>query len=476
MLGQSRVRVAAVALVALFGATGASFGYAAQASSGRVVMAEFTDVSPIVPGQQVKVHGVTVGQVGEPSFDAERGLALVPLYVDASAMPVHDDASASVAPVSLLGERYIDLHTGSPDAPELGLMDAIPATATSQDEDLQAVLDTLDDPTAASLAALVGTLGQGFDNNGEEVQAAITALEPAMTDTDALVRVLAEQNELLGSVVDRVEPVASAVAADGGARLDGLVASATDLLATTAERDAALQGTLAELPGTLTEARTTLDDLSGTATTTAATLQGIRPVTDDLRELSLELQAFADSADPALSSLDGVLERADELLTEARPIAAELRAAGPDLASTLDGLQPVVGDLTGNLGDVFAFIRNWALTTNQRDGLSHYFRAFYVLNPDAVSGYLPGGLADLAPSPGPDATPDDQIDSPAGAGGPTGRLPGAEGRPGDLGLLGGGGDSSPRGDGDPPGGNRDGASGLTEEQERGAVGMLLGGN
>lgn len=468
MLGQSRTRVAAVALVAVFGATGASYGYAAQESSGRVVMAEFTDVSPIVPGQQVKVHGVAVGQVGEPSFDAERGVALVPLYVDASAMPVHDDATASVAPVSLLGERFVDLRTGTPGAPELGLMDAIPATATSQDEDLQAVLDTLDDPTAASLAALVGTLGQGFDNNGEEIQGAITALEPALTDTDALVRVLSEQNELLGSVVDRVEPVATAVAADDGARLDGLIASATDLLATTAERDAQLRGTLTELPGTLTEAQTTLGELSGTARTTAATLEGLRPTTDDLRELSVELQAFADSADPALSSLDGVLERADELLTEARPIAAELRAAGPDLRTTLDGLQPIVGDLNGSLGDVFGFIRNWALTTNEKDGLSHYFRAYFVLNPDPVTGFVPGGLADLAPTPADDPTPDTQIQEPVGGGLPSGRLPGAEGEPGDLGLLGGGGDR--------PAAEDEGATGLSPEQERGAVGMLLGGN
>jgi phospholipid/cholesterol/gamma-HCH transport system substrate-binding protein len=454
-------RMVAVAAVAVLAATGAASGLAASQDSGRVIMAEFTDVSPILAGQQVKVHGVTVGQVGAPSYLPDRKIALVPLHVEAAALPVHTDATAFVAPISLLGERFIDLDTGSADAPVLPVTSAITTRHTGQKQDLQAILDTTDDPTAASLAAMVTTLGQGAEGNGENIRKTLAALAPAMNDTDRLVSVLAEQNELLGGVVDQVTPVTQALAADDGRRLDGLVDSATSLLATTAQRDAQLRSTLEELPSTLASARRTLGDLTGTANAATATLHDIRPLTDNLVAVSDELTTFSNSADPALASADPVLDRASELLDAAQPVAEQLRAAGPDLRTTAAGAAPIVENLRGNLGNVLGFIRNWALTTNQKDGLSHYFRASYVLNPDAVSGNLPGGLPDLAPSPPFNPNPNPKVDR-----APGGPIP-------DVGGLLAPQPGTPDNAAQPDAGGS--ATGLSPDQEQGALGFLMGG-
>ncbi|ALL82190.1 hypothetical protein AD017_15205 [Pseudonocardia sp. EC080619-01] len=459
-LGFSRLRILVIATVAIVAGTGAAAGIG-NSEDGRILITEFADVSPILAGQQVKINGVTVGEVGEPQFDPVRKVAQVPLRVDARAMPVHTDATVRVAPVSLLGERFLDLRTGDPAAPELPMDGVIGVDRTGQEEDLQNILDTLDDPTAGSLAALVTTLGQGTANNGENVQKTLAALGPAMTDTDQLVSVLADQNELLGRVVDQVEPVTGAFAVDEGRRLDGLVASTTSLLGTTAARDAQLRGTLQELPGTLAAARATLGELAGTAQSTSVTLGNLRPTTDNLVQISEELHRFADSADPALASADPVLDRASELLDQAQPVAAQLRAAGPDLQRTVDGAEPIVRDLNGNLGNVLGFIRNWALTTNEKDGLSHYFRASYVANPDAVSGFVPGGLPDLAPAPGPDPSPNPQVNEPA----PSGPGPGTAAQPGQ--------DSNTLLQSQPT--PESSATGLSPEQEQGALGTLLGG-
>lgn len=462
MLGFPTPRVLVVAAVALLAATGAATGIGSSDQDGRVIMTEIADVSPVLAGQPVKVNGVTVGEVGEPSFLPDRKIALVPLRVDARALPVHTDATARVAPVSLLGERFVALNPGTPAAPELPIDRSLPTAQTGQDADLQNILDTLDDPTAGSLAALVTTLGQGADGNGQNIQKTLAALGPAMTDTDQLVKVLSGQNELLGRVVDQVQPVTGALAADDGRRMDGLVGSANSLLGTTAAKDAQLRSTLQELPGTLTAARTTLGQLAGTAGSTSVTLGNLRPTTDNLVDISTELKRFADSADPALASADPVLDRASELLDQAQPVASELRAAGPDLQQTVAGAKPIVGELNGNLGNVLGFIRNWALTTNQKDGLSHYFRASFVVSPDAASGFLPGGLPNGAPSPGADPSPNPQVNTPA----PSRPGQGSAAQPGqDSGgtLL----QSQPT--------PESSATGLTPEQERGAVGTLLGG-
>lgn len=465
MNGISKTRMIAVVMVALFGATGAYSGWEAKESAGRVVMAEFTDVSPIIAGQQVKVHGVTVGEVGEPSYDAKRKVALVPLHVNASALPVHRDATAQVEPISLLGERFVSLDAGSANAPELGIQESIKTTSTGRNEDLQSVLDTLDDPTAAGLGALVTTLGQGANGNGENIQKAITAIVPSLTDTDKLVRVLRDQNKLLGSVIDRAAPVTSSIAAAGGSRLDHLVNSTHGLLGTTAVRDDQLKAMLRELPGTLSAARQTLGDLAGTADSAGKALGNMRPTTDNLEEIAHELDVFADSAQPALAAADPVLDRASDLLASARPVADQLRQAGPGLRKTFNGAEPIVTDLTNNLGNVLGFVRGWALSTNGRDGLSHYFRGHAIGTPDTVTGFVPGGGPSLGSPPRKDdPSPNKHVDD------PTYKEPSQKTEPGTAGNM-----LNPGGllNRDPkPGGS---ATGLTPEQERGAAGFLLGG-
>ena len=75
-LGFSRWRILAVGLVALLAGTGAAAGIS-NAESGRIVIAEFTDVSPILAGQQVKINGVDVfhPSSGEVRSDNADGIA-----------------------------------------------------------------------------------------------------------------------------------------------------------------------------------------------------------------------------------------------------------------------------------------------------------------------------------------------------------------------------------------------------------------
>lgn len=421
------------------------------------ITAEFADASPLVVGNDVKVKGVTVGEVGEMSVRGNT--AIVTLKLDGAALPLHKDARATVRPVSLLGERFVDLERGTSSAPLLRPGDVLPVQQTGQAVDLDQVLNTVDDPTGQSLAALVTMLGQGMQGNGANADASIKALASSMRDTDGLVRILDQQNQLLTSLVDKVRPVATALAAEDGKTLRGLVDSSRQVLERTARNQEALDASLAELPGTLTDARNTLAELTGTAKATAPVLNGMRPTTDNLGAVSDELKKFSEAADPALSSAKPVLERADKLLGEARPVVEELRKAGPHLRGTAAGANPLTAALAGNLDNVLNFFRFWAMSTNGWDGLSHYFRGLAIINPESVTGLLPS-LGGTPPSPG---------NAPAaGQPGAPPPLP----LPAVPGLLGNGGLLDPKGPAAPDGG----VTGLNQRQESGALGFLLGGS
>jgi phospholipid/cholesterol/gamma-HCH transport system substrate-binding protein len=314
-----------------------------------------------------------------------------------------------VRPVTLLGERYVDLQRGTPSAPVLRPGEVMTTAHTGQATDLDQVLNALDDPTGTALAALVTTLGEGVQGNGSNVAAALKALAPAMTDTSELARVLDQQNAAITGVLQSLDPVASALAADKGQTLHALVTSSDGLLGTTAANATALNQVLTELPGTLRTATSTLADLTGTANAAMPALAAIRPVTDNLSAISTELEQFASAANPALASAQPVLDKADQLLAQAQPVVDELQAAGPALRSVAGSATQLVDRLSGNLDNVFNFLKYWALTTNGYDGLSHYFRAAIIVTPMSATGTIPGlggnlGVGGTQPSSAPPAT------------------------------------------------------------------------
>jgi phospholipid/cholesterol/gamma-HCH transport system substrate-binding protein len=419
------------------------------------VLARFADASPLLAGNDVRLAGVKVGEIA--GMRVVDGAAEVVMDLDRTVLPLHSDSRATIRPVTLLGERFVDLNRGSPDAPVMRPTDEISIDRTGQATDLDQILDVVDDPTGEALGALVGVLGDGLGGNGQNVDDAIKALEPAMTRTDELASILSDQNDTLNSLVDSLEPVASSLATEDGKALDRLVGSAHGLLGTTAANQEDLRASVQELPGTIGSARTTLGELAGTAREAGPTLAALRPTTDNLQQVSRELIAFAESADPALASLQPVLDEAKGLMDEVRPVATSLREQGPDTVDTVTGAEPLVRDLTDNRGNVMEFLKRWALTTNAKDGLTHYFRAFTDVTPMIATSNIPGEGGNAGVGGTPPALTTDPAGEPV--------EPPQVGNPGGL-LT----PPAPEGQGD------GGVTGLTPDQEGGALGFLIGGD
>ena len=397
----------AVAGAAFSGAAFSGTGLAPSEKSDIEVVAEFTDAGAIIAGNDVKVDGVQAGRVER--LEVRDGLARVTLSVDAGFTPLHTDASAAIRPVSLLGERFVDLDRGTPSAPVLDDGGVIPATQTRRSVDFQEILDTVDEPTGTALAALLVALGDGMAGRGGDAAAAADALEPAMTRTAALLEILGEQNELLQALIDRSEPVLGALASGRGQRVDELVAATDRLLGASAAAAPRLDEGLRRLPAALSTARSALAELAALADETTPMLASLRPVTGDLPEIAAELSDFADAAGPALASLDPVLERGNELIEAARPVVAELAAAGGDMETAARSGRAMSDAFPEDLGNVLDFVRNLALATSGSDGISHYLRTFVVSSPEAVDGRFPEGGPAEPPSGEPPAPPEPPV-------------------------------------------------------------------
>lgn len=405
------------------------------------VTAMFADASPLVPGNTVRMGGVEVGQI--ESVTLKNGKAAVDMTLDPSVLPLHRDATAKIRPVTLLGERFIELHRGSDSAPTMDSPRVISDRHTSRAVDLDEVFNSLDQPTGAALAALLTTLGEGMAGQGPNIDEAIKALAPAMKDTQALGDLLNQQNAVLSRLVDRTAPIAESVAGGRGEKLDRALEASRKMLGAVAAQRQQMREALTQLPDLLRKSQRVLSEAAGVAHAGTHTLRGIRPMTDDLPEISEELTAFADSANPALASLPPVLDKAKRLLDQAAPAVRDLRLGAAKLPGFSSSSRRLVGELTPAMRSALDFVKYWAMSTNGRDGLSNYFRGYVATTPKSLL-QVPG----VGTGPGPEKktpAPDGIVPQPA-----LPKLP-------------------------PVLGEEDSATGLSEEQENSLLDQLLGG-
>jgi phospholipid/cholesterol/gamma-HCH transport system substrate-binding protein len=376
----------AIPVVMLLAAAGTAVAGDGKPSTIEVV-AEFDDAGAILKGNDVRVDGIHAGIVRK--VELVNNKAHLTLKLDGDFAPIHEDATVAIRPISLLGERFVDLDRGTAVAPVLPDGGLIPAGQTRRSVDLDEVLSAVDQPTGEALSALLVGLGGGMAGRGEDAAKAIEALAPALTDTASLLALLSDQNTLLAELIDRAQPALSALGADRGARLDKLVGSTKGLLDTTAAAAPHLGATLKRLPTALATARSALMELAALAGETTPVLASLRPLTGDLMGFAADLSEFASVAGPALASLDPVLAKGRELIEAAHPVIADLEAAGGDARAVAKAGRSISDALPADLANLFDFVRNFALATSGSDGISHYLRFLPPGNQEDVDGRSP---------------------------------------------------------------------------------------
>lgn len=387
------------AVVAALAAAGTGLGVASAVGGGGFrLVAVFRNAGDVLRGSVVRVDGVAAGTVSALSIRHDQ--AVLTLHIDRQFLPIHRDARIEVRPVSLLGARYLALDPGTASSPALPDGGVIPAVQTADAVNIQNLFNVLNDPTSTALAALVASLGQGVAGQGPNLAATLHALAPVLGNVQPMLALLDSQDHLLQQLVTQVQPVAAALATGNGSQLGGLVASASSVLQAAAGQSQALGATVAQLPATLASARGALGQLGSLAQQATPALASLTPFTTTLSRLVQELQSFSHAANPALPALDPVLTGADRLLVALRPVVAQLQPAGPSLQQLAVSAQPIVNQLTANLSNLFGFIRNWALVTNGKDAVSHYFRAMVIANPNAVTGNSPVTVPGVGPFAG----------------------------------------------------------------------------
>ncbi len=259
------------------------------AGHGYQLKAVVADAQNIRAKSPVRISGVDVGQVSDVQHLTNANgegedAAAVTMDLKDTALPVRHDATLQLRPrLFLEGNLFVDLHPGSPSAPELDSGSVIPETQTSSSVQFDEVLTSLQAPVRQDLQIFLST--QPGDLAGFVSNLDVVARELNANSTD----------------------------------LQGLITNFNTVSGDFAAHQASLRDAIVELPKALAVGR---------------------PALLKLNQDFPALRAFAREALPGVKAADQALDYANPWIGQLRQLISpnELRGLVEDLRPTVPDL------------------------------------------------------------------------------------------------------------------------------------------
>lgn len=394
-------RAIAVAVAAGI-ALGALFSIAAGGDNddGYLVRAVFDNGSFVIPGEDVKIAGVKVGTIDDVDLTDQNQAAVVLKIEDPAFIPFRKDAKCQIRLQSLIGEQFIECvptrprKEGLAPVAELATIDSgrgegqhlLPANnnVTPVGEDLLRNINRL--PQREGLRLIINEFGAGVAGNGDRLRQAVRRANPALKEFDGFVKVLADQDRLLGRLIDESDTVLAAWV-DKRKETAGFIDKAGVTAAAAAERGDDIERNFERFPGFLRELKPTADRFSGLADQMTPALNSLDSQAKAINATVQGTGPFFDAATPALVSLGDFGDRARQLFPAIRPLIGQLDDLGQPLRPTSNNLAKLFGsfDDTGGIEELMQLIYFYTGTTNGVDERGHYVRSTLLVRGDSAS-------------------------------------------------------------------------------------------
>jgi ABC-type transporter Mla subunit MlaD len=371
------------------------------------VRAIFDNAGFVIPGEDVKVSGVRVGQVEDVEVTGDVRAALVLRIEDPAFADFRADAECLVRPQSLIGERFVECEptqprgADEPAPPPLRRLERgpgegqhlLPVGRTGTTVDLDLINNIMREPYRERLSIILNELGTGVAGRGRDLDAVIRRANPALRELDEVLAILARQNRQLAALARDSDAVLAPLARERE-RVGSAIDNVGQVAAATAERRADLEAGLERLPRFLAELRPTMTRLGALADQATPVLADVGDVAPQVNTVVRELGPFSAAATTSLESLGAAGARSIPAVRAARPLATDLAALGRSARPVGRTLGDVLQSFRRGDGIEHAmdFLFYGVAAINGYDAFGHYLRASLIVN--QCSNYA------LAPVPG----------------------------------------------------------------------------
>jgi phospholipid/cholesterol/gamma-HCH transport system substrate-binding protein len=388
-----------VALVVVVVAAIVVVATSAKGSPSYKVRAIFDNAGFVIPGEDVKVAGVKVGKIDSLDVTQDFKAVVVLDISDPAYQDFRRDATCTIRPQSLIGERFVECaptqaHAAdSPKPPPLQKVASgpgkgqwlLPVTQTTKPVDLDLINDITRQPEQERLSIILSELGTGVAGRGADLNDVIRRADPALKNVDDVLRILASENDTLQRLAVNGDRILAPLARER-THVSGAIANSAAVAQATAERRADLEADIQRLPRFLTELRPTMVRLGALADQATPVLTDLHAQAPAINRFVTALGPFSTAGIPALTSLGSAAEVGIPAMRAARPVVGQLRVlakrirpVGRTAAALLGSLQRTRGF---ERGLDYAFYQVAAV--NGFDTFGHYLRAGLIVNQCSV--------------------------------------------------------------------------------------------
>lgn len=389
-------RLFAITLLALTGVAFALFGSGAGEGTGShyLVDAEFRNAFLVVPGEDVKIAGVRVGRIKSLDVTPRQTASVVLDITEPGFGDWRKDATCTIRPQSLIGEKFVECVPTQPRAPGDPIPPLLTTVKRGSDQvavlgvnntrrpvDLDLVNNTLRLPYRERLTILLNEFGAGLAGRGQDLSQIIRTADPALKATDDVLDLLADQNKTLARLAKDSDASLSPLA-ENRTQLADFLTQARKVSEATAERNTALEANIQRLPSFLRELRPTMERLGGLADQGAPVLADLNAVGPDVGRLIKQLGPFSRSATPALVTLGDASVTGRRALNKSRPIIRDTRNFARSTRTVARNLRELTESIrdTGGIERLMDFAFYQVAAVNGYDKLGHYLRAQLLVN------------------------------------------------------------------------------------------------
>jgi phospholipid/cholesterol/gamma-HCH transport system substrate-binding protein len=361
--------------------------------------ASFAEATQLAKEADVRISGVPVGKVKTIEPDTKTGRTMAVIEMESQYAPVKSDARAMLRQKTLLGETYVELTPGSPDAKPVPENGTLAQAQVSPTVELDEILRAFDPKTRRAWQTWMQAQAQGIDGYGQDINDALGNLGPFAEDTATLVDILNRQEGAVTRLISNSGVVFEALTERQG-QLRSLIRNSNQVFATTASRDEALKESFVALPTFEDESRLTLRRLAEFATDTDPLITQLRPAARELSPTLIDLSALAPDLKSLFVNLGPLIDAskdgfpaAQRVLHDLRPLLAQIDPAAQQLVPILD----FVGLYKPELNAFFANVvgATQARSTSTR---VHYLRTTNPFNPENLAAY-PRRIGTNRPNP-----------------------------------------------------------------------------
>jgi ABC-type transporter Mla subunit MlaD len=379
-----RIAFIAVGLIAVAIAVAVIRGPSGSSHHGTyLVRAIFDDASFAAQGEDVRIAGANVGSIRSLGVTSGKRAAVTISITDPRFAPFHDDATCAIRPQSLIGEEYVDCSPGTANSAALSQIKSGPGTGayylpvarTSSPIDSDIVQDISTEPVRESLAVIINEFGTGLAARGSDLNAVIHRANPALGNTDKVLKILAGQNKTLAQLATDSDTVLTPLA-QARKHISGFITQANTTAVASAARAQAISETFRKFPAYLAQLRPLMVDLGTLADQGTPLMTSLGQSAQSLGQQFANLTPFAAQARQALINLGATAQASQPSLLATQPLANRLEALGNAGAPTADNLQKLTTSLdqTGGIEELMKLLFNGAVAGNGFNSLGHYLR------------------------------------------------------------------------------------------------------